>query len=314
VCHTIINSNMAQPWNDPNPVTTNSSVKASTLWRMHAGAAIAHGAQFAYGEYLVNTTYKGEGIFAITNPVATFRGQPPPDGGLIGTFQLSQLVPVFSGLSMINHLWAITRWEDYKGYVGKGYNPVRWAEYAISAGLMTFSLGSMSGIEDIKTLMALVIGNAAMQYTGYGSEVAAAQALNHKNKIDTTFAADTSVRHQVEGFAVFAAQLVVLWTAFGTAVTRAEGSPDFLWAIMTVITALYLSFGLLSLTYTLGAVNKANDTLGTFELRDFGKVELGFTGLSLAAKSFLLNMVLFGSIMSRSDQEEESEDPFTEEE
>lgn len=259
-----------------------------TLRALHGSAAGLHLAQGLYGETLVNTLFANKARFPLTNSVLNTENT-------VGTYNVAQLAPVFSFLSAANHLWAVIDFSGYLQWVDqRGYNPVRWLEYSVSAGLMWYMVAVLSGVVDIKPLMLLVLANVALQYTGYSIEKDSAAALRQASAAQY----DTAQRQHVIGFLIFVAQLVCLWTAFVTSVTTSDDSvPWLVWLIMVVITALFLSFGLLALAYTRGFVSTSTRVLSE---RDFRKIEVGYIILSFVAKTFLMNAVLFGAV-SRPD-------------
>lgn len=247
-----------------------------TLRILHGSAMGFHLIQGVYGEVLVNTMYKDREEFPIGNPIL---GKTP---NTIGTYDLTQLAPVFSFLSAANHLWAVSDFTRYLQWVDRGYNPVRWIEYSVSAGLMYYIVAVLSGVIDIKTLVLLVCTNLALQYTGYSIEKDSAL----KNT-------DSANRQQVIGFLIFASQMVCIWTAFFTSVAEESNEiPILVWFIIFFITALFLSFGLLSLAYTRGRSGEKTHLVES----DFRKIEVGYIILSFVAKTFLMNTVLFGSV------------------
>lgn len=272
-------------------------VTTETLKWTHLGAMLLHLAQGAGGEAVVNTIYKDQGFFVPINTVWV-----PPNRFLDNTlpsFQLTQLVPVFSFLSSLNHAWAFFDTKRYNSYVAAGYNPVRWAEYGVSAGLMNIVIASLSGWTDVKGYAFLVAANIALQYTGYSVEQDTARFLRGS---DSTFYAKkpfdlfqksalrwSAVKQQVIGFAIFVAIMIPIWTAFFTAVSSEDPStddsaPNFVWAIIFILTAFYLSFGIVSVAYTLQWKNPS-----------FRTIELAYLILSFTSKTFLANMTLFGA-------------------
>lgn len=258
-------------------------VSDSTLRGMHIGAAVCHLAQFAYAEALVNTVFKDQGEFPIGNPVLNH-----PDS-TIGTYNVAQIVPIFSLLSAVNHTWSFSDFSGYLTWLDRGYNPVRWMEYSASASLMYWVMGTLSGIVDVKTLVFLALSNVVLQVGGYSIEKDSASAIRHD---DARFY-DAAIRQQGMMFLLFAAQMVCIWTAFFTSVAEStEAVPISVWFIIFIITAFFISFGLLSMAYTRG-FNKSSRVLSESHFR---RVEVGYIILSFLAKTFLMNMVLFGSV------------------
>jgi hypothetical protein len=287
------------------------NVSDSTLRILHGVACFLHLTQFGYAEALVNTKFKGESLFALTNPVASEPGSLQPlKINSLGFYQISQLVPWFSLLSSANHAWSLIDFAGYQKYVTQGYNPVRWAEYSISAGLMYYVVASLSGYIDVKGLSALVMSNVALQYLGYSLEKDVGRSLQAGP--NTTLGQslyESATRQEYAGFFVFVAQLVPIWTSFFTVVSEAnqlnEQVPDFVWAIIFIITFFFLSFGILSVYYLRTArpspFHRAGFTVIKSKRLTFKAVEVGYLILSFCAKTFLMNMVLFGTVQSRSD-------------
>lgn len=254
-----------------------------TLRALHGVAASFHLIQGIYGETLVNTAFKDKAEFPVSNPVL----EHPLN--TIGTYNLAQLAPVFSFLSAANHLWAVSDFSGYLVWVDqRGYNPARWLEYSVSAGLMYYMIAVMSGIIDIKTLVLLAVSNVALQYTGYSIEKDSARAIRHNDERSY----DSANRQQITGFLIFAAQMVCIWTAFFTSIAQSnEEVPLLVWFIIFFITALFLAFGILSLAYTRGCLRARH-----LSEPDFRKIEVGYIILSFLAKTFLMNSVLFGAV------------------
>jgi len=267
-------------------------VSDKTLKILHGTAALFHLIQAGYGEALVNTVFKNQSSFEISNPTYN-------NTNILGAYDLAQLVPIFSLLSSMNHSWALLDFTHYKSFVDQGYNPVRWGEYSISAGLMTYVIASLSGITDIKTLIGILLANAAMQYSGYSIEKLTGESIRSENNIFAKILYNTAVREQIVGFMLFAVQMSIVWIAFFTSVAQSDQEvPAFVWSIILILTALYLAFGLLSVCYMRGGNRDlgANTGFKHFRETNFRKVEVGYIILSFISKTFLMNMVLFGAV------------------
>lgn len=59
----------------------------------------------------------------------------------------------------------------YSRELAKGWNPFRWAEYAISASTMTVILAGAAGIRDVASLSTLALATASIQGCGYLTEL-----------------------------------------------------------------------------------------------------------------------------------------------
>lgn len=259
-------------------------ISDKSLRILHGTAGTFHLIQAIYAEVFVNTIYKNQGQFPLTNPVGTNINN-------LGTFQLTQLVPIFPFLSSLNHAWAVFDFDRYLTYVDKGYNPVRWIEYSMSASIMTFIIANLSGISDVKTLTGLVLANVAMQYTGYVAEKDTSIALKSKDLgilSKSHVAYENAMHEEIVGFIMLVLTFSVIGTSFFTNVAD-EGAPAFVWSIIFILFGLYVVFGVLSVMY-------ARSVLPNSKKLSFRQVEVGYLVLSFVSKTFLTNMVLFGSV------------------
>jgi hypothetical protein len=261
-----------------------------TLTILHASAAMAHLVQAGYGWTLANTIYKDKGEAVLTNPITTFEnGEVTHRNDIIGKYQLTQIVPIFSLLSTVNHAWAVFDKKRYFNYVEKGYNPTRWMEFSLSAGIMTWIIAQLSGISDIKLLSTLAISNVALQMVGLGVE----KEVSRCNNADDSF--HSAMLQEIIGFIIFIAIMSPIWTSFFSSIEKSEENPpDFVYTIIFIITTLYLTFGLLSIAYVRGCKN-GSSSFWKLRENNFRKVELGYIILSLVSKSLLLNLTLFGT-------------------
>jgi len=269
---------------------------------LHGVAALFHFIQFGYSEALVNTIFKDKSTFNLVNSVAT---RPGEVGVLrdneIGHYQLSQLVPIFSLLSCVNHTWSLFDFKRYTTFVEQGYNPVRWAEYSISSGLMLWVVASLSGVINIQNLSFLVLSNLALQFTGFSIEKDIGRSIRSTSESQAEHLYQSGLRQEVIGFCIFAAQMIPIWIAFFTSAAQNEDEmPDFVWAIIFILTAFFISFGVLSIVYLRGANRKLHG-VGFKSMRqpDFKIIEIGYLILSFLSKTFLMNIVLFGTAQSR---------------
>ncbi len=275
---------------------------------LHAGAGSGHLVQAIMGWTLVNTVYKDNGFFFLHNPVASSPNSPNTtlNENFISQYQLTQLVPAFSLLSTFNHFWAVFDFKRYLSFVDEGYNPVRWAEFAASAGISTWAIGQTSGITNVRELTAILIINAAMQFSGYSIEKDVGRSLKSSGK-EAEHLFSSAVRQEIMGFGMFAAILTMIWIAFFTSIENVNDEedgdvPSFVYAIVIILSFLYLTFGIVSVAYVNGANPKNKSKKSNFwKLRDsnFRNIELYYIVLSFVSKSLLLNLILFGAINSR---------------
>lgn len=231
---------------------------------MHAIAAAAHGVQAGYGFYLTNVTFKDRGQFQITN-----------DSQVVGKpYRLGNLVSTFPAMSTANHLWSVLDQSGYDTVLKHGYNPQRWGEYSVSAGLMYVVIAQLCGITDVKWLSMLAASNVALQYTGYSIEKDT--AVGH---------IESAQRQEVIGFITFVSTWIPLFVAFFTQLDRSENSvPAVVYSIVAILFALMLCFGVWSVFYQRGRI------------RNFRTVEKGYLILSFVSKTLLTNLTLFGAL------------------
>jgi hypothetical protein len=85
------------------------------------------------------------------------------------TFDLSVWILFFFVFTIIFHLLyaansAPGKW--YSNFLLEGHNPVRWLEYAISAGIMSGIIGATAGVREGNALWTIVLAIAAVMLQG----------------------------------------------------------------------------------------------------------------------------------------------------
>ena len=88
----------------------------------------------------------------------------------VGTIGLETLVAVIFFITAMFHLFYATS-SFYTSEVSKGYNRVRWFEYAITSSLMIFVLSIISGVKDFDTVILLTFMNFFLMSFGYFFEM-----------------------------------------------------------------------------------------------------------------------------------------------
>ena len=186
---------------------------------------------------------------------------------------LGWLIPPFFLLSSVNHsVYYLS--ESYRNSVIKSRtNPLRWIEYSLSAGLMTFILGNLSGVLELRSLLSLVLSNMAMQYIGWEIEVRKANGATTRELIGLTLI----------GWLIYMSIWLQVVMSFATVVTLDSKvkAPVIIYAIMTSLFGLFCSFGINQILYIADKIS-------------FEKYEMGYVVLSLAAKSVLAWQFLGG--------------------
>jgi len=86
-------------------------------------------------------------------------------------------VPIITALHyLVTLIWwkpsqgHASQWYHFKLALERGYYPIRWIEYALSASLMTFALALLCGLTDAIVLAQLISVNIAVQLFGLTSE------------------------------------------------------------------------------------------------------------------------------------------------
>ena len=109
-----------------------------------------------------------EGTYPVSNIVdGQFAGLTAAKE-LLFSFPLAYLVAAFFALSALAHfLVAYPLRERYEGWLAQQFNPMRWAEYALSSTLMIVGVASLSFITDAGALVAIAVCNASMNLFGW---------------------------------------------------------------------------------------------------------------------------------------------------
>ena len=129
-----------------------------------------------------------------------------------------------------------------------GRNPIRWAEYSITATMMIWVIAQVSGITNVVWLVVLALSNVALQYTGYVMEDMNLEPRKEK-----------PVRWvgTVLGWLLFVAQWVPVFTYFFAVITSdrpptAEMVPVFVYLVVFGLFFLFSLFGLVVTLHYLG--------------------------------------------------------------
>jgi hypothetical protein len=192
-------------------------------------------------------------------------------------YQVGYMIPVFSGLSSINHLLCGFNVMGYNDYVMRNKaNPLRWMEYALSASVMLWIIATISGVQDINLLISIVLMNMCMQFLGAVVEYETSKRV----KYSVTLIA----------WGLFVGLWAPIISQFVYAVDNIESETfdeikPILYSIISTLTILFSSFGFVQLLYV-------GEWIG------FETYEKGFIILSFVAKS-LLTWLTVGGIIAR---------------
>jgi hypothetical protein len=190
-------------------------------------------------------------------------------------YDLAWLLPVFPLLSSLNHLVSVAAPDWYTGVLARKANSLRWTEYGVSAGVMTWLIGNLVGMS-LRELIGLAIANTTLQMFGY---------LLEKRKAEGAPRSELMLL-LIMAWTLFMAMWVPLLIGFIT-VTAASNPPPAVYTIVWALFALFASFGMLS------AVHILTDRL------DFVAVEIGYAALSLSSKTLLAGLVYGGVVRNR---------------
>jgi hypothetical protein len=203
---------------------------------------------------------------------------------------LGWVLVTFPALSALNHLvYALS--PEYQRHVAETHaNWVRWAEYSISAGAMVWVIATLSGVTELRTLIALCILNVALQYVGYLVEVAHSSAGSYALINGASAGGGGTSARSADitrvGWLIFIAMWVEITVSFFSVIEydTVQKPPDIVYAIVIVLFVLFSTFGVWQLAYVSGWY------------RDFAVYEIGFICLSFVSKTLLTWMVYGGVI------------------
>ena len=248
----------------------------SRLLTLHGIAAGLHFAQSGALTYLVTKDSKDAPLW----PITRLGWKKVVD---TKEFYLGTLVPIFPFLSGVNHLAAVVSPSWYKGVLDSKVNWLRWAEYSLSAGVMTFIISILSGVTEVRTLVSLMILNAAMQMMGL---------LIEKRKAKNAPLSEMIALFGV-AWGIFAAIWSQIVISFMTVIGEDDVKPPaIVYSIIYMMLGLFSSFGVAQLLYCA-------------DVMSFETYEMTFIGLSLAAKSSLSWMV-YGGVLAADARFEEN--------
>lgn len=205
------------------------------------------------------------------------------------SYNLGWVLVCFPALSAVNHL-VYALWPWYQGLVIDTHtNPVRWAEYAISAGAMVWVIATLSGVTELRTLIALCILNVALQYVGYLIEVV--HAYDNYTLLKPGGGGGDAINARsghltFVGWLIFVAMWVEIVVSFFSVIEydTVQKPPDIVYAIVIVLFVLFSTFGVWQLFYIYGRIHS------------FTVYEIGFICLSFVSKTLLTWMVYGGVI------------------
>lgn len=191
------------------------------------------------------------------------------------TLPFGVLVASFLLISAVAHGVIYVRSEKYFDGLKKGINVYRWYEYALSSSVMIVLISTLFGIYDIASLALIFVVNAAMNLFGLDMELI--NSGSTKTKVDWR----PFIFGSVAGLAPWIAILLYM---FGNG--NFDQVPWFVWAIVGTYFVAFNTF----------PVNMVLQYLRVGKWKDYLYGERTYIVLSLAAKSILAWLVLFGAM------------------
>jgi hypothetical protein len=260
--------------------------RAAQLFRWNRILAVLHGIQAII---IV--------VISPTEAAVRFIGQYPTQGPVVNgiptlesasqllfSFPLAYLVAAFFGLSALAHfLVAYPLRKRYEGWLAREFNPMRWAEYALSSTLMIIGIASLSFITDAGALVAIAVVNASMNLFGWSMEEA---NIGRKN---------VQWSHYIFGCIAGIAPWIAIFISFGLSLanwptgTLANGASfeDFKVVLIVIYVSLFVSFNIF-------AINMVLQRLKIGKWADYLHGERSYMLLSLFAKTLLAWQVWSG--------------------
>lgn len=191
------------------------------------------------------------------------------------TLPFGILVSSFLLISAVAHGLIYLSKDFYINDLKRGVNQFRWFEYAFSSSIMIVLIATLFGVYDIGSLVLIFLINAAMNLFGLDMELLNA-GTEKKNVNWGPF-----IWGSVAGIAPW---VVILLYMFGTG--NFDQVPWFVWAIVGTYFVAFNTF----------PINMALQYLRVGKWKDYLYGERVYIILSLAAKSILSWLVLFGAM------------------
>jgi hypothetical protein len=209
----------------------------------------------------------------VTPTTPAFFGAPTPQV-IFSVNHLGALLAAFPLISAFAHFMiAFPKNKSYNENLKKSMNPYRWYEYAFSSSIMIWVISTFVGIWDFWSLAMIFVLNAMMIMFGYLME-----KLNQNTE-------KTSWSPFILGSISGGFPWVVLFAYFtGAVVNSGNNVPNFVYAILFVYLALFMSF----------AVNQVLQYKGVGKWKDYLYGERAYIILSFVAKTLLVWLVFTG--------------------
>ena len=265
------------------------AARAKQLFNWNRALVVLHGIQAAIIWWISPTDalVRFEGTYPVSKIVdGQFAGLESAKELLI-SFPLAYLVAAFFLLSALAHfLVAFPLRKRYEGWLAREFNPMRWAEYALSSTLMILGIASLSFVTDAGALIAIAVCNASMNLFGWSMEEA---NIGRKN---------VQWSHYIFGCIAGIAPWLALFTSVRLSLanwpTGVGPNGRSLEEFKPVLIAIYVS---LFISFNIFAVNMVLQRLKVGKWADYLHGERSYMILSLVAKTLLAWQVWTGVFM-----------------
>jgi len=191
------------------------------------------------------------------------------------TLPFGILVASFLLISAIAHGLIVLNAKRYTEDLKQGINKFRWFEYAFSSSIMIVLISTLFGIYDIASLILIFVVNASMNLFGLDMELI--NAGSDKKKVNW----GPFIWGSLAGIAPWVAILLYM---FGNG--NFDQVPWFVWAIVGTYFVAFNTF----------PINMILQYKKIGKWKDYLYGERTYIILSLAAKSLLAWLVLFGAM------------------
>jgi hypothetical protein len=264
----------------------------------HAVAGSLHLAQSAQAIAMSATVLEDKLKFQLTNDYFDNLNDVWQNRKIGEKYNLGYVIAGFPLLSAVNHFWALADWNHYIDFVNEGYNPVRWGEYSLSAGLMLYIIGQLSNVTNLGPLLGILLGNGALQLTGLSIEKTVGTFSLYPMETKR-IVKDSLWMQQASGFLLLAGLWMPIFISFFTSIYDSEDVPAFVYGVVFNLFFLYMVFGLVSIMYLRGMTQRRPRRTDHYSLKkvaiyDFKTTEKAYAILSLLAKTSLTQLTLFG--------------------
>ncbi len=253
--------------------------RARGLFRWNASLAVIHFAQFALvlGLSLARSPIATAPVVSSYLTFDQAAQTLVPAQRTLFELPIGPAVAIFFLMSAIAHLavaFPARGW--YERMLARSQNPARWVEYALSSSVMIVVIATLSGIQEIGTLVAIFGINAAMNLFGWSME-SANEGRDRPQWL-----------HYVFGCIAGIVPWIVIAIALLTAATEPGATP-----IPGFVIAIFVS---LFISFNIFAFNMVLQYRRVGRWRDYLYGERTYMLLSLIAKTILAWQVWFGTL------------------